>query len=76
MSDLIKLDNIAKRSGDIRFYPVTSNLKRSQTGKDGFGEVVIAVDNETIMRLDEMLGGIYLVSKREWEIENSKEEEK
>ena len=71
MSDLIKLDNISKRNGDIKGYPINSNLKRFNTGKDGWGEVVIAVDNSMIMQLmkNESVGGLFITTKEEWEKE-------
>ena len=74
MSDLIKLDNIAKRNGDIVCATFGDNLKSVQAGKYGWGEVVIAVDNKTIDRIikDEMVGVLYIASKEEWEKENNK----
>lgn len=41
MSDLIKLDAISKRNGDIKSFPVSSNFISSKSGKDGWGEIAI-----------------------------------
>ena len=74
MSDLLKLENIRKRDGDIKAFPLASNLIRSSTRSDGWGQVVIAVDNESIGRLfaDQMVGVLYLVGTDSWE--NEKEQ--
>ena len=71
MSDLIKLDNISKRNGHIRAYPISHNLKRMNIGANGWGEVVIAVDNSMIMQLmkNESVGGLFITTKEEWEKE-------
>ena len=75
MSDLIKLDNISKRNGDIRACPIPGNLKSTHTGKDGWGEVTIAIDNATVSRLnnDDLFGILCLVSREEWEKEKAEE---
>ena len=33
MNDLIKLDNISKRNGHIRAYPISHNMKRLNIGE-------------------------------------------
>ena len=73
MSDLIKLDNIVKRNGDIVCATFGDNLKSVQAGKYGWGEVVIAVDNKTIGRIikGEMVGVLYITTREEWEKEKS-----
>lgn len=75
MSDLIKLDNISKRNGDIRAYPISHNLKRMNIGANGWGEVVIAVDNQMIRQLMESdwVGGLFITTKEEWEKEANDE---
>ena len=45
MSDLLKLNNIAKRNGDIRMFPL-DNIKSAQTGKNGWGQITIAINKE------------------------------
>lgn len=77
MSDFIKLKNIADRNGDIVSFNLSSNLKSAKTGKDGWGEVVIAVDNKTITEMavrDKYIGVLYLVSKEDWEKETKNNE--
>ena len=71
MSDLIKLDNISKRNGHIRAYPINHNLKRMNIGANGWGEVVIAVDNQIVRQLMESdwVGGLFITTKEEWEKE-------
>ena len=71
MSDLIKLDNISKRNGHIRAYPISHNMKRCSIGANGWGEVVIAVDNQIVRQLMESdwVGGLYITTKEEWEKE-------
>ena len=75
MSDLIKLDNISKRNGHIRAYPISHNLKRMNIGANGWGEVVIAVDNQIIRQLMESdwVGGLFITTKEEWEKEANDE---
>ena len=69
MSDMIKLENIRKRNGDIKAFPVSSNLIEANTGKDGWGYIKIAVDNTTIQEMyinNKYTGVLYLVSHEEW----------
>lgn len=74
MSDLLKLENIQKRNGDIKAFPLGSNLTTSKTSKNGWGEVSIAVDNESVLRLatDKVIGVLYIVGRDDWEIEKCK----
>jgi hypothetical protein len=74
MSDFLKLKNIADRNGDINSYNLSTNLKSAKTGKDGWGEVSIAVDNYRIMDIattNKYIGVLYLISKEEWEKETN-----
>ena len=69
MSDLIKLDKIAKRNGDIKCAVLSDNFISAQTGKNGFGQLTIAVDNKTISRIiqeKDILGVMYFVGKESW----------
>lgn len=74
MSDLIKLDAISKRNGDIKSFPVSSNFISSKSGKDGWGEIAIAIDNASVQNLfmGNAIGILYIVSKDEWEKESEK----
>lgn len=71
MSDFIKLNKIAKRNGDIASVTLGTNLKSATTGAKGWGEVVIALTNEMIGRINngEMVGALYITSKKEWQTE-------
>lgn len=75
ISDFEKMAIIADKNGDIRFFPL-SNMKRSKSGNDGWGEITIAIDNVTLSKLyrGELVGGIYAISKEQWnEIEANNE---
>lgn len=75
MSDLLKLENIRLRNGDIKAFPVSSNMIESYTGKQGWGHIKIAIDNASVGNL--LLGNVtcilYLVSKEEWEKESGRD---
>lgn len=66
MNDFEVMKHMADNGMDIRVAPLASNLKRYQTGKDGYGEVTIAVDNVTIQLLNDYIGGLYLMSRAEF----------
>ena len=74
MSDLLKLNNIAKRNGDIRMFPL-DNIKSAQTGKNGWGQITIAINNESVIDIltDKGVGALYLVGKEDWEKESEVE---
>ena len=69
------------RKADIKMFP-PSNFKRCGTGKEGYGEVTIAVDNSTIQKLNtgvNIVFALYAVNhdeykqiKKELEEENNK----
>lgn len=69
MSDLLKLEAIRKKNGDIKAFPLTSNLKSARHGKGVWGEVAIAIDAESVERIwnGDVIGVLYLVNKEEWE---------
>lgn len=71
MSDLQKLENISNRNGDIKAFPLTTNLKSGNTGKDGWGELKIAVDNATVINFtnNKVIGVLYVIGREEWEKE-------
>jgi hypothetical protein len=68
MSDFLKLDEIRKANGDIKAFPLGSNLKGANSSKNGWGQVTIAVDNETVHRLitDDVVGILYVIGKEDW----------
>lgn len=71
MSDLLKLNNIVRRSGDIKAFPLSSNMKSARRGKGPWGEVTIAIDNESVERLwgNDVVGILYIIGRDEWERE-------
>jgi len=73
MSDLLKLDNIRKRNGDIKAFPLNTNLKNGRTLKDGWGEITVAIDNPTVLSLlaDKEIGIVYITTREEWEKEKA-----
>jgi hypothetical protein len=72
-NDLIALDKMARDNKKIFLLSISTNLKRANTGKDGWGEVVLAIPNETIMNLDNYVGGLYLADKEEFAEYKNKE---
>jgi len=73
MSDLLKLNNIQKRNGDIKAFPLSSNLQSGRTGKQGWGSISIAVNNSSVTGLlsERVIGILYIISKDEWEKEKA-----
>lgn len=71
MSDLQKLDNIGKRNGDIKAFAVNTNMVSANKGKDPWGNITIAIDNESVHRLmnDELVGLLIFTTREEWEKE-------
>lgn len=75
MSDLLKLNNIVQRNGDIKAFPLSSNIKSARHGKGPWGEVTIAIDNQSIERLwnGDAIGILYIVGIDEWKKESEVE---
>lgn len=72
-SDLSALDKMARDNKKIYLISISTNFKRATTGKNGWGEVVLAVPNETIMSLDSYVGGLYLADQYEFAEYKNKE---
>lgn len=72
MNDFVKLGNIAKRNGDIKAFNASTNFISSKSGKNGWGEITIAIDNASVQNLfmDNAIGILYIVSKDEWKKES------
>jgi len=70
MSDLLKLKSIAERNGDIKAFCLSSNMISSNLSKGKWGDVKIAIDNESIHRImnDEVVGVLYITTKAEWNV--------
>jgi hypothetical protein len=71
MSDLLKIENIRKRNGDVKAFTLSNNFKRANHGKDVWGEVTIAIDSVSVERIwkDEVIGVLYIIGKEEWKKE-------
>ena len=67
-TDLIKLDNIQRRNGNIKAFILPNNFMGANTGKDGWGMLTVAVDNATVADFfsDSVIGVLYVVSREEW----------
>lgn len=67
-TDLIKLDNIQRRNGNIKAFILPNNFIGANTGKDGWGRITIAVDNATVADFfsDSVIGVLYVVGREEW----------
>lgn len=76
MSDLIKLENIRKRNGDIRAFATSTNMIEAKSGKDGWGHIKIAINNQSVHELfnDDLIGILYLIHRDEWNKESEDEE--
>lgn len=72
MSDLMKLNNIVQRNGDIKAFPLANNMKSVRLGKGMWGEVTIAIDSNSVNRImnNNVIGVLYIISKDEWEKES------
>jgi len=73
MSDLIKLNNIVERNGDIKAFTLCSNMMDFGKNKTSWGYVKIAIDRDSVNRImsDDLIGVLYVVSREEWEKENT-----
>lgn len=76
MNDLLKLNNIVQRNGDIKAFPLSSNMKGARHGKGTWGEVTIAIDSMSVERLwsNDAIGILYIVGRDEWKKESEGEE--
>lgn len=73
VSDLQKLDNIGKRNGNIKAFTISSNMISANTGKDNWGKIEIAIDNESVFNLfdNRLVGVLYLTTMEEWKKEQT-----
>jgi hypothetical protein len=62
MSDFAIMQKMCDENKDIRMVN-SKNVKRTQTGKDGWGEVVIAIPNEVIFDMNNYIFGLYIINK-------------
>jgi len=64
-SDFEIMSIMSQKNMDIKLAP-SDNFKRANTGKNGFGEVVMAVDNQTILNIDKYIFGLYFINREEF----------
>jgi hypothetical protein len=78
VTDLLKLNNIVKRNGDIKAFPLQTNMIEAHTGKNGWGRLIIAIDNNSIVRMldNQIIGVLFVFGKDEWEAEKTDEPQK
>jgi len=62
----------------VKDLKITKRLLLKKSGKGQWGEVTIAVDNESVINLlnDNVIGILYLTTREEWEKEKALEEKK
>lgn len=67
VSALVVLHELADRDEKeaVFAFPLT-NFKRAQTGKDGWGEITIAVSNHVIANIDRMVGSLYMADREKY----------
>ncbi len=62
---LSKLANHGKKDSVFAF-PLSTNFKCARTGKDGWGEITIAVSNHVVANIDHFVGSLYLADEDEY----------
>ncbi len=67
MNDFQIMQKMSEENMDIIAAP-PSNFKRANTGKDGFGEVVMAVGNSQIIDINKYLPILYLVNFEQYQV--------
>lgn len=69
MDDFKVMSEMSKSRKDIRMFPLKDNFKGAKTGKNGFGELTIAVNNSTIFEIfsgKKFVGGLYLMDEKQF----------
>ena len=59
---LKKLADLDKQN-EVFAFPIDTNLKYARTGKDGWGEITIAVSNNVVANIDKFVGSLYIADK-------------
>ena len=44
-------------------FPLDTNIKYARTGKDGWGEITIAVSNHVVANIEKFAGSLYIADK-------------
>ena len=66
VSALLVLNEMGTRNEDVQAFPLSTNLKRAQTGKDGWGEITIAVSNHVITNINKYVGALYMANLEQY----------
>ena len=56
---LAKLADLDKQN-EVFAFPLHTNLKYARIGKDGWGEITIAVSNHVVTNIDKFVGSLYM----------------
>lgn len=66
VSALLVLHAMAEQNDDVLAFPLNTNFKYARTGKDGWGEITIAVTNHIIANMDSYVGSLYLANRNQY----------
>lgn len=67
VSDLIAISNMADDNNQNVFaFPVSTNFKYARTGKDGWGEITIAIPNHMVSNIDKYVMSLYAADREEF----------
>ncbi len=66
ISALLVLNEMANTDADVLAFPLDTNFKYARTGKNGWGEITIAVSNHVIANIDSYVGSLYLANKDQY----------
>ncbi|MHB8961994.1 MAG: hypothetical protein ACYC5K_02455 [Saccharofermentanales bacterium] len=66
ISALLVLNEMGTQNDDVLAFPLNTNFKYARTGKDGWGEITIAVANHVIANIDRYVGALYLADKDQY----------
>ena len=68
------LSEMGDRDLDVMAFPLNTNFKYAHTGRDGWGEITIAVSNHVIANVDKYVGSLYLADRKQYgEVESELE---
>jgi DnaJ-class molecular chaperone len=66
VSALLVLHAMAEQNDDVLAFPLNTNFKYARTGKDGWGEITIAVSNHVIANMDSYVGSLYMANQAQY----------
>lgn len=69
------LSEMADRNlSGVMAFPLNTNLKYAHTGRDGWGEITVAVPNHVIANINKYVGSLYFADRGQYgEIESELE---